>query len=145
MEKAIRTPVIEALLSAALVAAIVGLAPLVAHAAAAPAAKETAMAGKAAADEQRAIDDIVGARDALDRGRVHTAMACTEQAETILLNAQQSSAYRDPGALKALETVDASLRHGSADVKNASQSLRKAEQALHAPHMTGSRGGTAGV
>jgi hypothetical protein len=82
------------------------------------------------ADEQHALDDIAKARDDLDHGRRRAALNRAEDAETVLLNAQEAGIQR-PQALKALETAEDALRHGS--TKGVMQDLRGAEAALRAP------------
>jgi hypothetical protein len=83
----------------------------------------------AAADEQAVLADIVRAEINLDRGR--GTVNQVEKAETILLNAQQSGAYRASKTLAALEQArsDIGTRNAKAEVKD----LQAAEAALRTP------------
>jgi hypothetical protein len=137
--------------TAAMLAAclVIGIGGGAAHAAAvASDAKPTAKAAptmttkatnpvfqQATADEQRVLDDIVKAEiDMHNRaGDRMAALDRVERAETVLLNARQAGYYKDPQALKSLETADAALRQGKAD--GVRQDLRTAENALRTPSL----------
>jgi hypothetical protein len=63
--------------------------------------------------EQAAIDDIIQARTALSHGRPIAALTDTENAETVLLNAEQAGSIQDPEAtLAALSWADSDLQLG---------------------------------
>jgi hypothetical protein len=86
---------------------------------------------EAAADEQVVLDDIVGAEIDIARGRWRDTVIQVEEAEIILLKAQQAGGYSAPQALAALEQArtDLDSRSDKAGVKD----LQTAEAALQTP------------
>ena len=64
--------------------------------------------------QQNIIDDITGAQSALSQGRGIAALNDTENAETLLLNAQQvgNLPYPEERAIDALSWADSDLQSG---------------------------------
>jgi hypothetical protein len=85
----------------------------------------------AAADEQVALDDIVGAEIDCARGRWRDTVIQVQEAEITLLKGQQAGEYAAPQALAALEQarMDLDTRSDKAGVKD----LKAAEAALRTP------------
>jgi hypothetical protein len=85
----------------------------------------------AVADEQAVLDHVVGAEIDVARGRSHETLIQVEEAEIILLKAQQAGGYAAPQALAALEQarMDLDARNAKAGVKD----LQAAETALKTP------------
>src|SRR5260370_11319747 len=83
---------------------------------------------EAAADEQVVLDDIVGAEIDVARGRWRDTVIQVQEAEIILLRAQQAGGYSAPQVLAALEQARMDL--GSRSTAVGGKDIPTAEAAL---------------